>query len=59
MSKFGFSQRKHNVSVKKTDLLMFYREMIDIDCENYKKDMTHEEMQVFNTLRTDDADLRF
>jgi hypothetical protein len=29
---------------------MFYREMIDIDCENYEKDMTYEEIQVFNKL---------
>ena len=29
---------------------MFYREMMGIDCENYKKDITYDEVQIFNML---------
>lgn len=49
-SNFGISQRKQPVSVKTTELLMFHREMMCIDCENYKKYITYEEVQIFNML---------
>jgi len=47
-SNFGISQRKKPVSVKKTDILMFYRETMGIDSENYKRDIMYEEVQTYN-----------